>query len=123
MNNFVEFTHPDDLDGQSLVSAKGGYDEWCKSNSSDSSGHPLEFVAYVAALHKNSWKPIESAPRDGTMFDVWISDRHRIPDCKYIQGELCRYSADNGLFVSDDDLQTATHFMLIASGPKRPKSY
>ena len=34
-----------------------------------------------------NWQPIETAPRDGTLIDLWVIDEHygasRIPDCKW----------------------------------------
>lgn len=112
-----KFRHPDDLDGSSFSSAQKDFEELRGLSIPKATEYPAEFRAYVAGLHKDRWIPLELAPRDGTVFDVWLSARHRIPDCKYIQGELCRYSAEHGLFVSDDDLQMATHFMPIPPGP------
>lgn len=37
------------------------------------------------------WIPIETAPRDGSMFDVWAvaapDHQYRIPDVRYVYGQ------------------------------------
>lgn len=41
----------------------------------------------LAALAEREWRPIETAPRDGTRFDVWDLGGWRDPECWHASAE------------------------------------
>lgn len=59
------------------------------------------------AAQRNNWMPISSAPRDGTLIDIWVSMidykgkiNHssvdgRFPDCAWVKEDNCWYTHDN----------------------------
>ena len=69
------------------------------------------------------WQPIETAPKDGTWFDAWITaryEKYRVADafwCKhnscFMHGELDRY----GPYPTDWEHGKATHWMPIPAPP------
>lgn len=75
----------------------------------------------------SEWLPIESAPKDGTRFDVWINGR-RVADAYYawlgrgFKTEpryltlVCDYVDEGGAQLSED-LSGATHWMPLPAPP------
>lgn len=44
---------------------------------------------------KPKWQPIETAPKDGTRFDVWIDCRGRVTDVHYYKTEFNELTIDS----------------------------
>jgi hypothetical protein len=66
-----------------------------------------------------SWQPIETAPKDGTLIDLWDDDAcRRLPDCKWHDGRWRQRYAENGTFFiiyeGEDDL---SHWMPRPGSP------
>jgi Protein of unknown function (DUF551) len=67
------------------------------------------------------WRPIETAPKDGTEVDLWcinqsaLSSSGRATDCHYHCGEWLKYgdSAEVGWFA----VHNATHWMPLPAPP------
>lgn len=57
------------------------------------------------------WKPIESAPTDGTLILVWCASRDGLP----AMYSLCRYHPDGGFCV--DELRYPTYRMELPEAP------
>lgn len=55
--------------------------------------HLVEMHRIRTALIDMSWQPIETAPRDGTIVDLWTTDNGgcRVSDAKFEDGEWCTY--------------------------------
>ena len=73
---------------------------------------------------KMPWFPIETAPKDGTKIDIWISGPDgygdRETDVKWHDGHWVRHDAYLGDYVEQDDLMpgySVTHWMTIPDGP------
>jgi hypothetical protein len=99
-------------------------------------------AAACAAYDSASWQLIESAPRDGTVLDVWVrwvpvgkalvsSRGHRVPNARWMRtddGEGWGYSEALGNDVRDvlierEDLaviELVTHWRLPPQGPEQP---
>lgn len=72
------------------------------------------------------WQPIETAPKDGTIIDLWV-DGERLPDCYW--GEEWQEPEDriwrqryaenraNSFHVDGEP----THWMMAATGPEQPR--
>lgn len=86
----------------------------------------------LAALdgREAGWLPIESAPRDGTKVDLWITPPSgqltgggygREPDCWFSNGKWWRHDEAYG----DDDgcrkVRNATHWRSLPAPPARPQ--
>lgn len=75
---------------------------------------------------QGEWLPIESAPTDGRVVDLWAAERERyeasrIADCQFIKGHWvhCRTIFDD---ENEDDLAPlygATHWMPLPKPPAR----
>jgi hypothetical protein len=57
------------------------------------------------------WKPIESAPTDGTLILVWCASRDGLPGMY----SLCRYHPNAGFCV--DELRYPTYWMELPEAP------
>ena len=67
------------------------------------------------------WKPIETAPKDGTIVDLWVGSE-RIADC-YFEREAWRHWWIGG-FDQMDSVKIdgePSHWMQIPSPPEREK--
>lgn len=75
-----------------------------------------------------TWQPIETAPADGTLIDLWIinylGEGERLPHCKwdswsYPSGEWVQQYAEasGAFFKAFDDREKATHWMPVPSPP------
>lgn len=78
-----------------------------------------------------TWHPIETAPKDGSLIDLWISEQnYRIPDCRWLEPPIRGYVAPDaklpGWFspsVHDQcgdmhEIAGATHWMHRPTGPE-----
>lgn len=69
------------------------------------------------------WRPIDSAPRDGTKVDLWCrapgisAGPGRVPDCWYSVGKWWCYD-DYGDDQCRSEVHNATHFMPLPEPPK-----
>lgn len=80
--------------------------------------------------HEDKWQPIATAPRDGTIVDLWIQRENgqgeRFPDMSYFVGDVAKANDwvsepfDFGL-VSDMQLslEQVTHWMPLPEAPKQ----
>jgi hypothetical protein len=64
----------------------------------------------------NNWKPIETAPKDGTMIDLWYEFGGRIANAQWIAGTWQTRIWDGTLRVVS--IEKPTHWMDIPEGPK-----
>ena len=58
---------------------------------------------------KMEWQPIETAPKDGTLVDLWHKDRFRIAETWWDPSDECWSSCHD-----DDDF---THWMPLPEAP------
>ena len=77
------------------------------------------------------WQPIETAPKDGTVIDVWLASTRewrppdgeaaRCPDVKWMDGRgWCCFDDEEGSWLSiEDRYWSVTHWMPIPSPPAR----
>jgi len=73
------------------------------------------------------WQPIETAPKDGTIVDLWIDDDgkgERYPNMLYLEGgpnEANDWHDADGVFCLSDimlRIEQVTHWMPLPSPPK-----
>jgi hypothetical protein len=70
-----------------------------------------------------TWQPIENAPKDGSLVDLWVSGPRnrgsRIADCWYQGGKwVHNYGRDGELEARDMVGDVPTHWMLAPSAPE-----
>lgn len=68
-----------------------------------------------------TWMPIDSAPMDGTIVDVWIElfsgeGGYRQTNAKYIDGKWCRNVPIAG-WMNEERFGLATHWMALPEKP------
>ena len=72
------------------------------------------------------WQPIETAPKDGTIFDVWCSEHKgytdapkRIANCKYSEGVIWFLHSHGWFELNTLDFlhATITHWMPLPEPP------
>lgn len=67
----------------------------------------------------NGWLPIETAPNDGTIIDLWTNHGQREANCKWENGSWRYYwinSFESLEWIKIDDI--ATHWMPIPGAPR-----
>lgn len=75
----------------------------------------------------NGWKPIESAPRDGSRVDLWVSygdgEGDRVPDCWWQDGGWAfDWHHDRGsIAMSLGWAEAPTHWMPLPTPPEPPE--
>ena len=88
-------------------------------------GENLKADTSVQKMHKSAWQPIETAPKDGTIIDVWLGDCSEDDRCFYCSGETRRspsWAWHNGKFRPCGGLNIPTfvqptHWMPLPSPP------
>lgn len=79
----------------------------------------------------SEWQPIETAPKDGTLVDLWIinhlGDGERRPNCRWEQDheddedegrwEQMYSEASGSFFTAFDERARATHWMPLPDPP------
>lgn len=55
-------------------------------------------------MNADDWQPIDTAPRDGTLFLAWAPSAHGLP----AMYSLCAYHKDAGFCI--DELRVATYW-------------
>jgi hypothetical protein len=77
-------------------------------------------------LNERRWKPIEEAPRDGTLVDLWITPPKgmitgtgpvRCPDCWHSGGKWWRYDEQHGDDQCRVEVNNATRWMSLPEPP------
>jgi hypothetical protein len=71
----------------------------------------------------NTWLPIEEAPKDGTLIDLWVGDE-RVTDCKWFDTGFKKwewYAGDYDWVSVELWYGTPTHFMPIPGPPADAK--
>lgn len=79
---------------------------------------PAEAVHQIEEPAPAGWQPIETAPKDGSVFDVWVADSdsggYRVADAYWSVGDhFFRYSYEEMSLYGVD----ITHWMPIPEGP------
>lgn len=72
----------------------------------------------MVGIRETDWLPIETAPKDGTEFDVWIpsdSGGHRLTDLSFNRNGQLR---QNGLLYAADLPRRPTHWMPKPAPPR-----
>jgi len=76
---------------------------------------------------KMEWQPIETAPKDGTIFDAWCSEHKgynnapkRIANCRYSEGVIWFLHSHGWFELNTVDFlhATITHWMPLPTPPK-----
>jgi hypothetical protein len=70
------------------------------------------------------WEPIETAPKDGTLIDVWVSEE-RVTDVRWmimrqVEGWYCWATNEHGesrLILVEKEHGTPTHWMPLPPPP------
>ena len=65
----------------------------------------------------NEWQSIETAPKDGTVVDLWVSEDGRYTDCQF-DGGLWLHTQDGLTYSLGSD---PTHWMPLPPPPSTPK--
>lgn len=65
------------------------------------------------------WQPIETAPKDGTLIDLWSSTtKERLPDCRWMAGNWEEYRKGSSIPMGWTPLEESiTHWMHRPKGP------
>lgn len=87
-------------------------------------GVPRAVVAEVAALLDTPWRPINSAPKDGTRLDLWVEDG-READATWAEPKLsslgpcwCRWAYDECFgWINQAIGGTPTHWQPLPPAP------
>lgn len=91
---------------------------------------PDDQAALVAPTQEGrAWRPIESAPRDGTEVDLWgfldapadrgeFAKRGRLIDCHFHLGDWLRWGTHNDDEGSYDKIFEPTHWMPLPAPPE-----
>lgn len=69
-------------------------------------------IVLANAMEILKWRPIETAPKDGTLFLVWASSYEGLP----AMYSLCAWQPDAGFCI--DELRTPSHWMPLPEPPK-----
>lgn len=88
------------------------------------------YYAIAAAIRSAGpqWQPIESAPKDGTVIDLWCrapglsAGPARVPDCWYSDGRWWRYDNEHGDDQCRSRVHNATHWMPLPAPPAPPEA-
>jgi hypothetical protein len=73
----------------------------------------------------SEWQDIETAPRDGTSVDLWVSappqmistGAGRVTDCWFFSGKWWRYDGQGDEYCRSE-VANATHWMPLPEHPK-----
>lgn len=79
-------------------------------------------IAAFEAASGGGWRPIESAPKDGTEIDIWDDVlKRRRPDCHWHCGKWLRWASNS---IDDEPrwipVPGATHWQPLPPPPKDP---
>lgn len=90
-----------------------------------SKNHPSEFFGdrarnvrpvYTAdQVQSTNWQPIETAPRDGTLVDLWLTDGRRETECRWSTSVGGWWRFDEN--ATDVPVDNPTHWMPIPPPP------
>lgn len=117
---------PDDARPQRHGWAPGGYSCTCnlcgKRFGGDKRARNCAPCAYSlpdqpTSQPRSAWQAIDTAPKDGTLIDVWATER--VPDVKWLRGYWRHWALDgydNMAWVPIDGL-TPTHWMPLPAPP------
>lgn len=78
----------------------------------------------TALANAPQWLPIETAPKDGTIVDLWTSEHGgaRVSDAKFDEGKWCTFRHEEEDRLGDGwwpvYLLTFTHWMPLPQPPK-----
>jgi hypothetical protein len=77
-------------------------------------------IPTIDAVHseRSEWQPIETAPKDGTVIDLWIPGWERFADCHWSKIEPAGWTSDFGDVVLECTGNTEpTHWMPLPEPP------
>lgn len=77
----------------------------------------------------SGWQPIETAPKDGTIIDLWVvcspawrppnGEWDRYADCSFREGRWREFNIQLGEWISiEDENWTVTHWMPLPEPPQ-----
>ena len=82
----------------------------------DKEDQGILFRNRAAQVEAMGWRPIEEAPKDKSMADLWEADsRVRIPDCTWLCNAWHQYRYEDGWV--EVTCGTITHFMFPPAPP------
>jgi hypothetical protein len=77
-----------------------------------------------AVVSANGWRSIATAPKDGTVVDLWFCDGFRIPNCRWNENSNSwAYYSLNGTWTLidvdvDGDEDELTYWRPVSDGPE-----
>ena len=101
---------------------EGGWGDLCVYYYTAAQMHEHYAAGVRSGMGQSQWQPIETAPKDGRSFDVWVKSTKnpdygvRMTGVYYVQGVLC-----GSRFPNSSWGEYASHWMPLPAVPKEQK--